>query len=245
MIAALNPEATRDVAARPVPGSGERELKFTLPASRVHLARRRLESLCRRDAEFPAAIVWTIYYDTPALASLGEKINSDYLKRKIRVRWYSDLEGRVSGPAFVEAKLRLGTQRSKVRARLPYPAEEIAQWDLQDPRLLIAPLLLREQGVLGHASWQPMLLLRYRRDRFVEPVTRSRVSLDTEICGSAANPRFFSAPNLSPLATAVLEVKGSSEELPAALRPLLALGMHKASFSKFLVVYAHMTRWVL
>jgi hypothetical protein len=228
-----------------IPGAGERELKFTFPASRAHFARRRLDSLCRRDPEFPSAIVWTIYYDTPALDSLGEKINSDYLTRKIRVRWYSDLDGRVSAPAFVEAKLRLGTQRSKVRARLPFPAEEIAQWNLQDPRLLSAPLLLREHGVLGHESWQPVLLLRYRRDRFVEPLTRSRVSLDADICAAEANARFLSAPNLSPLATAVLEVKGSSEELPASMRALLALGMRKGSFSKFLMVYAHMTRGVL
>ena len=168
----LSPDATRDVAARPAPSAGERELKFILPAGRVHLARRRLESVCRRDPEFPAAVVWTIYYDTPALVSLGEKINSDYLKRKIRVRWYSDLDGRVSGPAFVEAKLRIGTRRSKVRARLPYPADEIAGWDLQDPRLLRFPLLLREQGVLHQESWQPMMLIRYRRDRFIEPLTR-------------------------------------------------------------------------
>lgn len=236
---------TKDVAARPVPGAGERELKFTLPASRAHLARRRLDSLCRRDPEFPAAVVSTIYYDTPALDSLGEKINSDYLKRKIRVRWYADLDGRVSGPAFVEAKLRLGTRRSKVRARLSFPAQDIAGWDLQDPRLLTLPLALRKQGVLGQASWQPMLLLRYRRDRFVEPLTRSRVSLDANISGVAANPRFLSAPVLSPLATAVLEVKGDGDGLPAALRPLLALGMQKKSFSKLLVVYAHMTRGVL
>ena len=236
---------TTDADPRPIPSAGERELKFALPASRVHLARRRLDSLCRRDPEFPAAVVWTIYYDTPALASLGEKINSDYLKRKIRVRWYSDLDGRVSGPAFVEAKLRLGTRRSKARARLPYPAEEIAGWDLQEPRLLTLPLMLQDQGILGHTSWQPMMRLRYRRDRFVEPFTRSRVSLDADIAGSAANPRFLSAPNLLPLATAVLEVKGSGHELPAALRPLLALGLHKRSFSKFLVVYVHMTRGVL
>ena len=241
----LSPEATRDVAARPAPSAGERELKYTLPAARGHLARRRLERLCRRDPEFPAAIVWTIYYDTPGLASLGEKLNSDYLKRKIRVRWYSDIEGHVSGPAFVEAKLRVGTRRSKVRARLPYPAAEIAGWDLQDPRLLRIPLLLREHGILGQESWQPMLRLRYRRDRFIEPLTHSRVSLDAEIAGSAANPRFLSAPDLSPLATAVLEVKGGGDRLPVSLRPLLALGMHKRSFSKFLVVYAHMTRGVL
>jgi len=237
-----SPEATRDVAARPAPSAGERELKFTLPAGRVQLARRRLELVCRRDPEFPAAVVWTIYYDTPTLVSLGEKINSDYLKRKIRVRWYSDLEGRVSGPAFVEAKMRLGTRRSKVRAKLPYPAAEMAGWDLQDPRLLGLPLLLREQGVLHQESWQPMMLIRYRRDRFIEPLTDSRVSLDADISGAIANPRFLSAPDRSPLATAVLEVKGAGDELPAALRPLLALGLHKRSFSKFLVVHAHMTR---
>ena len=88
--------------------AAERELKFTLPAARAHLARRWLERCCRRDPEFPAAVVWTIYYDTPALLSLGEKINSDYLKRKIRVRWYSDLDGRSPGrrsskPSFASA----------------------------------------------------------------------------------------------------------------------------------------------
>ena len=92
------------------------------------------------------------------------------------------------------------------------------------------PLLLREGGVLHQQSWQPMMLLRYRRDRFIEPITRSRVSLDSEISGEAVNPRFVSAPDLSPLATSVLEVKGDSDELPVALRPLLALGLQKSSF---------------
>jgi hypothetical protein len=238
----LSSEATRDVAPRTAPRAGERELKFTLPAGRVHVVRRRLENLCRRDREFPAAIVWTIYYDTPALVSLAEKLNSDYLKRKIRVRWYSDLEGRVSGPAFVEAKLRVGTRRSKERARLPYPAEELARWDLQDPRLLSFPLMLRDKGILGQDSWQPMMLLRYRRDRFIEPLSSSRVSLDADISAVAVNHRFVSATDLSPLSTAVLEVKGASDELPIALRSVLPLGLHKRSFSKFLVVYAHMTR---
>jgi hypothetical protein len=241
----LIPDATHDVAARPAPSLGERELKFTLPAGRAPLARRRLDSLCRRDPEFPSAIVWTIYYDTPALASLGEKLNSDYLKRKIRVRWYSDLDGRAAGPAFVEAKLRVGSRRSKVRATLPYAAGEIAKWDLQESRLLHLPLLLREHGVLGQDSWQPMMLIRYRRDRFIEPLTQSRVSLDAEIGAVRVNPRFLSAMDRSPLATAVLEVKGASDELPAVLRSLLALGLRKQSFSKLLVVYAHLTHNVI
>lgn len=235
-------QATRDVAPLPAPGADERELKFTMPAGRVHLARQRLESLCRRDPEFPSAIVWTIYYDTPALVSLGEKLNSDYLKRKIRVRWYSDPGGRVTGPVFVEAKMRVGTRRLKARARLPYPAEDVASWDLQDPRLRDAPLRLRDHGILGQDAWQPMMLIRYRRDRFIEPLTSSRVSLDTDISAAAVNSRFVPVADSSPIATAVLEVKGRSDELPAVLRPLLALGMYKRSFSKFLVLYAHMTR---
>ena len=238
----LTPEAIRDVAALPDASAGERELKFTVPAGRVHLARQRLESLCVRDPACPSAIVWTIYYDTPAFASLGEKLNSDYLKRKIRLRWYSDLDGHATGPAFVEAKMRVGTLRSKARARVPYPAEEIASWDLEDPRLLRLPLLLRDHGILGQGAWQPMMLIRYHRDRFIEPLTPSRVSLDADISASAVNTRFLSTADLSPVATAVLEVKGGVGELPALLRPLLALGMHRRSFSKFLVVYAHMTR---
>ena len=87
------------------------------------------------------------------------------------------------------------------------------------------PLLLRDQGVLGQDAWQPMMLLRYRRDRFIEPLTQSRVSLDAEIAAVRVNPRFLSVADRSPLATAVLEVKGGADELPAVLRPLLALGM--------------------
>ena len=238
-------DATRDVAARSAPDAGERELKYTLPAGRADIARRRLEILCRRDRQYPAALVWTIYYDTPALVSLGEKLNSDYLKRKIRVRWYSDLGGHVSGPAFVEAKLRIGNRRSKIRTQLPFSASEISSWDLQDPRLPGVPLLLRQYGVLGREPWQPVMLIRYRRDRFIDPLTQSRLSLDAEIVAISVNRRYVPRIDPSPLTTAVLEVKGASEQLPATLRSLLPLGIRKSSFSKLHMLYAHVTDSVL
>lgn len=240
----LSPLATPSVAARSAPAQGERELKFTLSEGRVDVARRWLERICRRDSKFPEAIVWTIYYDTPALVSLGEKINSDYLKRKIRVRWYSDLSGRATGPAFVEAKLRVGNRRSKVRERLPYPAEELARWDLQDARLRAFPMLLNQHGILANDAWQPVMLIRYRRDRFTEPLSRSRISLDSDIAAAAVNRTFMSVIDDTPIGVAVLEAKGASDALPLALRPLLQLGLHKRSFSKFLVVYSHMMRQV-
>jgi hypothetical protein len=236
--------ATSDVAARPRTAAAEREIKFTLSASRAHVARDWLDRLCRRDPKYPAATVWTMYYDTAALVSLGEKINSDYLKKKIRVRWYSDLDGRVQGPAFVEAKLRIGTNRSKVRQVLPFPASDIAGWALDDIRLLSFPRVLNSNGIHGAEPWYPMMLIRYRRDRFVESLSRARVSLDSDIAAVAMHPRLTSAFDSSPLASAVLEVKGHGDILPRPLQPLLALGIHKASFSKFLAVYAHTTHQI-
>ncbi len=144
----------------------------------------------------------------------------------------------------MEAKLRVGTRRLKIRERLSSPAEDVAGWELHDPRLRSLPALLRDRGVLGQDSWVPMLTIRYRRDRFVEPLSRSRVSLDADIAAAAFNSRLMAVGDRSPLGMAVVEVKGSGDRLPPALHSLLPLGIHKQSFSKFLAVYAHMTRQV-
>ena len=223
----------------PPAAEAEREIKFTLSAGRAHVARSWLERLCRRDPRYPAAIVWTMYYDTPGLVSLGEKVNSEYLKRKIRVRWYAGLDGLPLEPVFVEAKLRIGTLRTKVRERVPVPAAEIAKWDLRDPRFSSLPRMLHAGGMLGLEPWQPAMLIRYRRDRFVEPRSRARVSLDTDIAAVAVHPRLAHAADTTPLGTAVLEVKGQEDALPLTLHPLLALGIRKGAFSKLFAVYAH------
>jgi hypothetical protein len=229
-------------AVERIPGGSDRELKFSLPAGRVNLVGRLLERVCRRDSEYPSAFVWTIYYDAPDLRSLGEKLNSDYLKSKIRLRWYADLDGQVIGTAFVEVKTRSGTRRAKVRVPAPYPAETIATWGLQDARLLALPHLLRAHGVSTGTGWQPIVLLRYRRDRFVEPASLARVSLDSDIRAMAVNRRFISTFDDTAIGLAVLEIKGGADELPARLTPLLRLGIRQRSFSKYLAVYQHVTR---
>jgi hypothetical protein len=215
------------------------ELKYTLPAGRVDLARRILDATCRPDDKYPCAYVSTIYYDTPQRTSLFEKANSDYLKLKVRLRWYTDLDGSPSGLAFIEAKRRIGSTRDKVRLIAPYSADEIAGWDLQDARLRPLPLMLRTLGVNLQGIWQPAILIRYRRDRFVEPLSRTRVNLDSEIVAAAAAPGFVPAADPEPLGVGVLEVKGPGRELPLALGRLVPLGARKVSFSKFLAVQRH------
>ena len=142
----MSTAATADVAARLRPQTLMAELNW--------LSEQQGDQAGAGSSDLPArsrvsfGCVWTIYYDTPGLESLGEKINSDYLKRKLRLRWYSDLEGRPTGPTFIEAKMRHGNRRTKVRVRLPHPADELARWDLQDPRLRAFPAFLREQGIV-------------------------------------------------------------------------------------------------
>jgi hypothetical protein len=136
--------------------------------------------------------------------------------------------------------MRVGDRRSKIRAKLSYSAEELAQWDLQDPRLRTLPALLAEHGI-ARERWLPVISIRYRRDRFIEPLSQSRISLDSDIAGDTVNHTLMSVADKRPLGVAVLEVKGAGGELPMALRPLLQLGLRKRSFSKFLAVYSHMT----
>lgn len=65
------------------------ELKFAIDDRQATTVRGWLRSICPQDPAFPRGIVNSIYYDTPALQHLHEKINSDYFKTKIRLRWYS------------------------------------------------------------------------------------------------------------------------------------------------------------
>ena len=240
--------STAVITDRPAPSASplvedlERELKFVLSATRADIASRLLATLCRRDQQYPDADVWTVYYDSIGFDSFDEKLNSDYLKTKIRVRWYSPPGGSAQGPVFVEAKSRVGNRRDKVRVRLSMTAETLAAARLTDPVFQCLPERLVAEGILLGADWQPMLALRYRRRRFLEPTTRTRVSLDSEITTVAVNHRHVFARDLGPLPVAVLEVKGQTDTLPGPLRPLIALGVRKQSMSKYAALLLQISR---
>ena len=84
------------------------EAKFVAERWRAESARRWLQMVCRPDPDFPEATVYTVYYDTPGLRCLHEKLNGDYLKSKVRLRWYRVGE-RAGDTAFLEVKMRLGS----------------------------------------------------------------------------------------------------------------------------------------
>jgi len=220
-------------AAAPPEGgiSLERELKYVLPAGKAVLARSVVSALCRPDPHYPAAIVSTIYYDTPDLALLSEKINSDYLKTKVRLRWYSP--GRGAATAFLEIKSRVGGLRHKVRVATSLSAATVADLPLEHPALVQVLELARPLGVPLPTRLMPALLLRYERFRFIEPVSASRISVDLGIEAVRVNPRVVGHAFLHRLPHAVVEIKGPGNDIPRALHALINLGARRAAFSKY------------
>jgi hypothetical protein len=216
----------------------DHELKFTFPRSLTASASVALESLCRRDARFPANYVMSLYYDNRRLDGLADKVDSQLFKSKVRVRWYRELDGRVApGGAVVERKQRLGTLRRKTRTPVPHPPGWLDETPLEDPELLGLPALLPADGREPSGSLFPVLIVRYLRRRFVEPLTGSRISLDTAISLHRLNRRLLGYLHPAPVGPTIVEVKNREGELPARLHCLQQLGGRLDSFSKYAVCF--------
>ena len=220
------------------PSGSDYELKFVGDRWRREPVLRWLRLACRPDPVFPESTICTVYYDTPDLDSLREKRNSDYLKTKLRLRWYRVGE-RVTDIAFVEVKLRFGARREKRRVAVPF---ESAWWkcgSLDIASLRDVPCLLRPAGIVMPDDYRPVLLVRYRRHRFIERHTGLRASLDSDIHTPAVRRTVGLIPNPIPLPVTVFEFKGPHDHLPESLRVLTTLGFRKASFSKYAACYDH------
>ena len=207
------------------------EIKYVMPAASAAPAEAWLNATCRPERTYPPAWVCSVYFDHPSGALLDEKVNSDYLKTKVRVRWYEPVAGPARGSAFLEIKQRAGTTREKHRVALSSPAADVAGWALHDPRWLavIAPAAARIGGPLG-----PVLRMRYRRARFFDGLSGTRVALDRDLTVIAAHPALRPRPLPAPLPWAVVEWKGTSPELSSSLGALSRFGARRRSFSKYL-----------
>ncbi len=220
------------------------ELKFTVSNNRVHSVIKWLDTFCISDSKFPIGKVSSIYYDTKNWKFLNEKINSDYLKTKIRIRWYYDiLNGRYYDQSFIEAKFKIGNQRKKVRLETKLTGKDLSELQLNDLQLLRLPFLLYEDGVIVEEKIYPAFQIRYTRMRYIEPYTRSRICFDYNISAPRVNSFMMTVNTPFTLNTAVFEIKGKENVLPFSLYPLTAMGCKKSSFSKYSMCYDKITEY--
>jgi hypothetical protein len=221
----------------------EHELKFTVPIQCASSVLDWMRRVCVPDPAYPRGIVSSIYYDTPAGAYLFEKLNSDYLKTKIRLRWYGNPEDPSrDGFAFLEGKYRIGNCRDKAHLEMPFKGSWVAGLSLDDPQLRTIPQRLRQAGYPADPAIVPWLLIRYERFRFIDPASGVRVSLDRDISAPAWNRLVMRPAAPAHLPIAVAEIKGRTDGLPPALYGLIARGGRKAAFSKVTSCYLQMMR---
>jgi hypothetical protein len=222
----------------------ETELKYVFPVMRTPTVVRLLESHCRPDPEFPYGVVSGIYYDSADWDFVGEKFNSDYLKTKVRVRWYEETGsiGPDGDRSFLELKRRIGSTRNKLRVPTPYTGAELAAMDLGDRRLLQLPLTLLGIGAQIGKPLFPAFIVRYERRRYIDRSSQARVAVDSAISSPKVNRQMIAAPTLCALEWSVLEVKGTAGEFPVALRDVFKLGLRREAFSKYMECYRRLTR---
>ena len=217
----------------------ERELKFALPREREAVVSAWLSALCEPDSAHPENEVVSVYFDTPELAALSEKLDGDDRKTKVRLRWYEDPRGaRPSSPVFLEIKGRSGGTRFKVHTELGFEVAEILAQPLDRRMPPAFTAALAQHGVASPERLLPVVELRYSRSRFVEPWSGTRMALDRAIHAARSHPRLLPRATTPHLPFAVLEAKGTGRELPERLRQLLALGCRPAAISKYALVLA-------
>lgn len=202
-----------------------------------------LSGRCRPDPDFPEGIVSSIYYDSMDWVLLREKLNSDYVKTKIRVRWYGDLETGETGEAsFLEVKTKEGGLSGKTRIRTQWPGSWLETVPLNDSALLSVRPHLRSCGVSHPDTVVPAFVVRYNRVRFVEPVTGARLCIDWNIGAPRVNPQLLPGFHAFVLPFGVFEVKGGIDDLPPILHTMTVMGCRKQAVSKYLACYCHILR---
>lgn len=225
-------------------GTADHEIKLVVPASAAGPLRAWVGSVCRPDAIHPPGRVTTVYFDTPSLTLLAEKIDSDYLKTKVRVRWYGTIDGRAS-TVFAEVKQRVGSTRAKRRVALDVAAADLARWPLCDPRWPALLASLREAVPTLPARLAPVLCLTYTRHRYVDPALAARVTIDSDVQVTAVNAAMVQGYAPVGIDEVVFEYKSRSFHLPPHMGPIVRFGARRRAFSKYLACYRAVTRLML
>jgi hypothetical protein len=217
--------------------TGQRfERKFFVPPKNIGLAHMLLKQTCRPDRQYAAGRVTSLYFDTPDLDEYFKSQSGDFRKDKVRIRWYdTPPESRDMYPVFLELKTRKGFTCQKQRRRFLVPAGRLERSAMGAG--IISGAELAETLTIFRdyrkSPLHPVIVISYRRYRFNEMFTGTRISFDYNIRSYVVSPDLgYWSPELR-LEGGVIEVKGDSLELPLALMRVKMLGIDWTRFSKY------------
>jgi hypothetical protein len=212
------------------------ERKFFVLPRNLGFAYMFLKQICRPDGEYPADEVTSLYFDTPDLDQYLRSVSGDFKKDKVRIRWYgSTLDHGGLSPVYLEVKSREGFASSKQRRKLMVPSGL-----LERPRMgegIINKSVLAET-LAGFKKYQesplkPVIVISYWRYRFTELLTGTRIAFDQNIRSYMVFPGLGFGERELKLQGGVIEVKGTSVELPLTMRRINMLVTDWTRFSKY------------
>jgi hypothetical protein len=209
------------------------EQKFLFTPYHLAFVREHLARVLRPDPSYDEGQITSIYYDTPNLDFYWEKRASEYLKTKVRLRWY----GRIAPSeeeqnCFLEVKTKVGGTRQKIRYDMSLPKNALLSYDLSAPALRAATAVLLQHDDVLPQPLLPMIVVQYHRQRYVDPLTHARIALDTNIWCPAVNQLFIPGLPPVPVEGCVLEVKGSERDLQSWMGPIKRY-VQRDAFSKY------------
>ncbi len=198
--------------SEPLPGGYRYELKVVSDAISVA----RVRSWLRLHPEgfrvaFPPRVINNLYFDTADLQSFNDNLSGVSVRRKLRLRWYDQLDSLTVRDPVLEIKLKKNILGRKQQQPL-----DIAL-DFTRTFREIRKSLYANVNEVWQAQMRPFtqatLINRYRREYYVSPDMAIRATLDSDL--RAFDQRMVTRPNLSrrlPLpADVVVEVKAAPE----------------------------------
>lgn len=128
----------------------------------------------------------SLYYDNPDRDCYWEKIRGQKSRRKMRVRVYGSLDGKVPPTSFIEVKHKCDSRIVKRRAQMPLEAALTvgSGEDIDLPLDFAAQKVVTEvHGLVHHRGFRPHCCMRYDRQAFadVNPASDLRITFDTGI----------------------------------------------------------------
>jgi hypothetical protein len=213
---------------------------YVLPRD-IGLAIGLLRQVCLPASEYPSEQINSLYFDTHNLDQHERSESGDFCKDKVRIRWYgAGLDQKEENqldmqPIYIELKSRRGFAGTKQRLKSYVLGENLAANHLSEgivPMTLLTSTLARF-GYFLEERLLPIIKISYWRYRFSEILTGQRVSVDCHIRSTMILPGPWNGEKELELPGGVIEIKGSSMELPEALRQLRILELDWARFSKY------------
>jgi len=196
---------------------------------------------CIPDTLHPEDWVHTIHFDTADLEAYRQCIDGEFIKKKVRARWYADHPGALpEGPVNLEIKRRRGNATGKELCGT-------GQLVVSEPDELFAPGIWN--NIFGNSAFASLVLARplipvlwscYRRRRYYDPWSGTRLSLDECIHGLAFNWRCNTgkpAPHTVKLNTTVIEVKSPVEQHPPFLQHLAGAQRGYSKYKRLIAAF--------